>query len=42
MEFNVYKRHNYNMVILGVSGAGKSMAAKLYLNRMIRKYGDDS
>jgi|Deesub1362B_J571_1020462.scaffolds.fasta_scaffold00101_77 hypothetical protein len=41
VEFNVYKRHNYNMVILGVSGAGKSMAAKLYLNRMLRKYGDD-
>ncbi|WP_202320427.1 VirB4 family type IV secretion system protein [Archaeoglobus neptunius] len=41
VEFNIYKRHNYNMVILGVSGAGKSMTAKIYLNRMLRKYGDD-
>jgi len=41
VEFNVYKRHNYNMVILGVSGAGKSMTAKIYLNRMLKKYGDD-
>jgi hypothetical protein len=40
VEFDIYSRHNYNFVILGVSGAGKSMTAKIYLNRMMQKHKD--
>jgi type IV secretory pathway VirB4 component len=37
--FNPYMRNNYNIVILGETGSGKSMTAKILLKRMKEKYG---
>ncbi|MFP3205323.1 MAG: ATP-binding protein [Metallosphaera yellowstonensis] len=37
--FNPYSRNNYNIVILGETGSGKSMTAKILLKRMKEKYG---
>jgi len=36
--FNVYTRRNYNMVIIGESGSGKSITAKVYVKRMFEKF----
>ena len=38
--YNVYARSNYNFVILGETGSGKSMAAKVYIRRMLQQYPD--
>lgn len=35
--FNPYKRHNYLLLILGETGSGKSMTAKIYLRRIHEK-----
>jgi hypothetical protein len=37
--FNPYMRNNYNIVILGETGSGKSMTSKILLKRMKEKYG---
>ena len=37
--FNPYLRNNYNIIILGETGSGKSMTAKILLKRMKEKYG---
>jgi len=37
--FNSYMRNNYNILILGETGSGKSMTAKILLKRMKEKYG---
>ena len=37
--FNPYLRNNYNIVVLGETGSGKSMTAKILLKRMKEKYG---
>jgi len=37
--FNPYMRNNYNIVILGETGSGKSLTAKTLLKRMKEKYG---
>jgi energy-coupling factor transporter ATP-binding protein EcfA2 len=37
--FNPYSRNNYNIVVLGETGSGKSMMAKILLMRMKEKYG---
>ena len=36
---NPYMRNNYNIIILGETGSGKSMTAKILLKRMKEKYG---
>ena len=36
--FDVYSKPNYLMVILGITGSGKSMTAKIYLKRMLEKH----
>ena len=36
--FNPYKRSNYNMIILGETGSGKSMTAKIFLKRMKKQF----
>ncbi|MCI4436601.1 MAG: DUF87 domain-containing protein [Ignisphaera sp.] len=35
--FNPYARNNYNIVILGESGSGKSMTTKVFLRRLRKK-----
>ncbi|GAA5420479.1 hypothetical protein Stok01_02442 [Sulfurisphaera tokodaii] len=36
--FNPYRRANYNMIILGETGSGKSMTAKIFLKRMKKQF----
>lgn len=36
--FNPYKRHNYLLLILGETGSGKSMSAKIYMRRLHEKF----
>lgn len=38
--YDYYLRENYNVMILGKSGAGKSMAIKIMINRLKTKYPD--
>ncbi|WP_390532719.1 VirB4 family type IV secretion system protein [Sulfurisphaera ohwakuensis] len=37
--FNPYRRKNYNVIILGETGSGKSMTAKIFLKRMKKHLG---
>ncbi|ARM76136.1 VirB4 family type IV secretion system protein [Acidianus manzaensis] len=37
--FNPYRRNNYNIIVLGETGSGKSMTSKVFLKRMIEKFG---
>jgi len=37
--YNVYARDNYNIVVIGETGSGKSVTAKVYARRFYRRYG---
>ena len=37
--FNPYRMSNYNVVVLGETGSGKSMTAKVYIRRFWRNFG---
>jgi len=36
---DLWSRSNYNFVIVGVTGSGKSMATKLYMKRLVERVG---